>query len=1281
MTQKGGNRKPFLNFPTANPNLIIEPISADPKSSNFTTFNVIDQETGRPVATFRANDIVQMRNFMASLGRTGEGMFSKQSETSEIPVEATHGLWDVIHPSEDELVQRQQAFDQGIKKTEETEIAVRPVDAPPSYTETMEQLPLGFYFPTDMNLPVEQAAEMSYPGQAIPMYDPNATLPKAYRRSWHDTFRPPHGPPIFCPISIGYGAEVGLSNGQQALWDPIGKYYFFLDHLQKITFFEDPRPPIEPHPIVEKQNHSYGDRRREGTMPEVCRDLQVIQHTTRRALSKPHGFTLYACGVHGRRGQDGPPGSVGASGHSGFDGGGFGGCGGRGGDGLQGGSGSPGLRGEDATEASDVILNVWGDNKELNVSGTCEFVASLGGDKCEEVVFVNCRGGDGGHGGHGGRGGDGGRGGRGGHGASGSPGFSSASGPGGSGGPGGRGGDGGNGAPGGPGGRGGDGGHAGFGGRCLIQAQDPRVFMLFEVDCMCGASGKGGNGGQGGSGGAGGSGGHGGPGGRGGSGGSYRDSNGNLHHYSNGASGPSGSPGFRGRDGPSGSNASAGINGQPAPVGGILWVVSSGDGGIMCQSGTRYDANVTDLHIASGIDDGIFEPNERVIVSGILMVNDGGLALPSGAEAFIPSTQTIKFEPTRYTLPEVASGNTFVIPITYYGRIFDEPPPNKPGPFISKAEFIPRIELLGRPFERSFLKQTLVVQYPVKLAFMRCPENLGRGEVATLEIGIENISHMPYGNCPGSGGKVFLQVHFDQRILPVAAANIGMSLVPYTVTYDPNIRDSMYIQMNEIPPGGTVVVQITIQMESRAELFDRCLWQTDIYLRDKLIEYNFQKIRVSPFYAPSDPPADVLMVTGSVITRREFVFWQRILETLNVTVDFWDTDRYNGVSIDQVTNTRHQVTWEGRYGGRMILYPHTDLQKLWGIDIVRHFHGENFREGPARDLNSSMVLFMPSCPPQAPQDNPFFDRGDLIMIRHLCLVDPPLQLEENTYTGIHLFAPGTCFVSTHPFHSCEKGIIKRFEKEEPHHSYAVLGRQVNIQSISFLRYKYGSIDLRRCPLLRSSKFLYIDGCGGAKVSMSHDDRFLDTSTTLFPLASNFGQTYLATLFGLPLRCKLALLQPPGEETSPMVSVNLAFSLPNGVTLNKAELIVICMAHEIADEVLNCSGQTSRIDYVVEQISTSAGAYVANGETIIKGMELAKREVKLRKKRVNHQLLSQACQHVERGCQQVITALTQTGINHDNLLPLPRYNQLIDSQRFHFSHQHTTKEGRYNLTGQ
>ena len=222
---KHGSRNTVVNsFPAGNPNYRIVPLSNDPGNKEFLTLSLTAADTGQEMGRFRVDNIVQMRQFMASLGVGGKGLFTKRTEGNQVPVEATHGLWDVIHPSEDELSQRQQVFDDH-KKADESDKTAQHTDAPPTYEDTMHQLPLGFYFPegADTNQGVGTSQPPGYPGSTVPQYDPSATLPKANRRAFHDTFNPPHGPPTFYPVSIGYGPEIGLGPNQQALWDPIHK--------------------------------------------------------------------------------------------------------------------------------------------------------------------------------------------------------------------------------------------------------------------------------------------------------------------------------------------------------------------------------------------------------------------------------------------------------------------------------------------------------------------------------------------------------------------------------------------------------------------------------------------------------------------------------------------------------------------------------------------------------------------------------------------------------------------------------------------------------------------------------------------------------------------------------------------------------------------------------------------------------------------------------------------------------------------------------------------------
>ena len=1294
----GKQTKVLRDLPTAEPNVKIRSLSDNPDSKDFLGFQIINTKTGKELFRFRAKDIVECRKFMASLGDTGDGLFTQKTETDGVPIEATQGLWDVIHLSEDELqmFECQQIYEKHEikeKVKEETSLNSADVRVLPTYTEAVQQLPIGFYFPSDTGiiLSSEVNSEVKFLGQTMSKYDPSSSLPKAYRRPQHDNFRPPNGPPIFSPVSIGYGPEVGLEPGLQVLWNPNLKTYFFIDHIRKITFYNDPRPPPDPKPVVKKQDIVYGDGKFQpvGSMPvRICRDIDVIEATTHRAHSKPHGCILYAGGNHGKHGSPGQTGRAGNPGAAGYPGAYGGGQGGQGGNGDPGGHGGDGERGGDATAASDVNICISGDSYNLCVDGTSTFTANLGGPRAEEVLFITCRGGDGGNGGRGGDGGKGGEGGRGGNGGKGTRGQDGGTGPGGDGGPGGNGGNGGNGGQGGNGGKGGDGGHAGNGGRCVIQTTFPELFMLVEADCYTGTKGKAGNGGSAGKGGAPGDGGDGGKGGRGGAGGGYRDENG-THHFSDGNRGRRGFGGGLGSRGSNGTPGKHGADGNAANHGGILWILSSSNGDILYESSTRYDAQISGFDVASAVDDGIFEPNERILVTGCRVLNIGGLPIPSGTTAFMPSTKTIKFEPTRYELPsdQMLPNQSFVIPITYYGRIFDQPPPNVPGPFVSSAEFHPRVELLGRPFEKSFHCKKLVVQYPVKLAYLKSSENLGRGEVSMLEIGVQNISTMPYGDSPGSGGRVFLQIHLDARLIPVGSANVNTSSVPYTITFDPNVRDSLYIQLHDIPAGQTVNVQVTIQMESRAELFDRCLWQADLHLRDKMIEYNFDKIRVTPFYIPQDPTADVLMITDNAITRKEFVFWQKVLQILDLSVDFWDVVRYNGISVDQATNARHKTSWEGRYSGKLIFYPHCRLEFLWGSDIVRHFHGPEYQDGPLKDFNSSMVLFLQDSQLKQRQSDEFHDKGDLFVLRHLAGASTAIDLPGRGYGGRHLFQPGTCSASSEPHRKWEKKQMKKMEKEAPQQSPIVYTRTVDIKrGNSFLTYNYGEIDIRRVPLLRSCKFVVYDGAGGNLASMiSYDDLNVTPTSVEIPLASSYAQVFLMTMYGMSISKKINLLKPEQHQEKQQEdssTLKLSFTLPNGYRMSLPELIMITFAWEVADEVYSNSGDESeRMGEFAKGILESPALYAGNGRAIVRGLKLIQVEVRERKKKMKNAQVNRLVSSIDCQISQISCSLREQQVDTNNLKSLPSLKCLVDGSRVHYSHQHWVEDGRWNLPAQ
>ncbi len=1143
------------------------------------------------------------------------------------------------------------------------------MESPRNYVEALQLLPHEFYFPDDTMLKIKETyqSKLQLRGTRLPLYNPSIVLPGHSRKEQDDYFRSPVGPHIYYLMNIGYGAEVELpSDSIQEVWNPRTKSSFFLDHLKEQITSTNPRmlpqaksASIKMHEIV------YGDQQRQSFPHTIATRPTIIEQTAKRAHSKPHGCIIYACGVNGRAGAAGYNGTDGQTGIDGANAGFLttfllgGGNGKPGRPGQNGSVGGDGGRAVDGTRASDVVISLDGKPENLTVVGSSKFTCNLGGFLNEHVLLINCRGGNGGTGGCGGNGGHGGNGGSGGKGGDGN----NASNAGQNGGNGGNGGDGGDSGNGGSGGMGGDGGCAGQGGTCIVQSADSSLFMLVEIDCSSGTSGIGGKGGKAGEGGQGGTGGRGGRGGRGGSGGhgvEVTDRSGYRHTTTlPGIAGAPGQHGAMGRNGRNGLGGQKGRDGEPAIHGNVQWVhYSVHDSTIISKSDQRYEAEVIGYKVRSSNNDGIFEPNEQIIISELQILNSGGMPIPEGATVFFPKAKGVNFLPIKYMLPGgLAPTMKYIVPQTFKGRISDQPSPNNPGPFSSSVQFCSRIEILGRPFEKSFHFKKMEIQYPVKIVYSRSSESLERGEVSSINIGVKNISTLPYGKSVKSAcGSVILQLHFDRRIIPIGSAQVEIINVPYEVYNTTEIPDSTFIEIQEILPGSTVNVQVTIQMDIQAELFDKCMWQADLILRGKLIQYSQTNIRVSPTYIIQQPQADILFITSQSITRKQFTFWQALFKTLQVSVDYWDIDKHSGLSVDSRTNTEHPKTWKGRYSGSMILYPYCNLQNLQSIDLVKHFNGST--TAPA-ELNSSAVLFML-------QQNDH----NKALLKYLSTATN--SIPGITYGGKHMLKPD---LQKNPkiYSKYEKQMIKTLEKENPSQLPILAGRQLNVQSTGTFKYSYGSVNIRRIPLLHSAKFLVVAD-HSSSVDIGVDDPQLSLQSTNVPLASIFGQLFFSVLFGLNISAKMKLM-----KDGKYGDIGLRFSLPNGSIMFLPEITIVW---EIADEVYNFSGTSYRMQAFTNDVKGRNSEYLVNGTIVLRGLLLLKNELKKRKEKLRklcNSKTAQACSEIIQLCSQIEQLLTQSGISKKNLEPLPIIDILTDSSHFFLPHQLVQKDKKWDLT--
>ena len=1188
LSKRTGLQKILLSLHKTDPSIIVKalPVQDSHSNTSLTGFAIHDRDNPENILeTFYADDIVQQRNFIAALGGSGPGIFTNHPGN----IDKTAGNQNNDgnrRPSPQEFSNTSSCLDNGVMTYSSWLFSNKSSNVQlPTYDSLVQHLPDEFYQFGSSGI-IKHVNSYTSSGSVLPQYIPGSrNLAPAAIKMHSDSFLPPHGPAIVRLVSVGYGKEVGLSEGQQVLWDPSLDCYHLLDHSVKQVLSGEAQR-IQPTDSRDSRQEELICPRQPGAhllaSYEVCKERAAVETAANRAARKIQKFIMRGRGHNGVSGSTGKAGEGGLRGADGIIG-----VSNDGGDGEKGAIGMEGERGVDGRSGSsgaDLVIHVSGvpSKLQVNVNNSCSKFVRFGSEE-KGVVLVDCCGGDGGEGGCGGEGGPGGRGGDGGKGGDGG----SKGGHGGDGGPGERGGDGGN------------GGDAGSGGCCVVKTTDPSLLMLIELDCTAGVAGKGGSGGAGGKGGV-----------RGIGGGSgfvespadTKNSSGNRT-ADKGAKGKPGSTGSRGCPGREGNDGGSGQHG------GLLWVVEDPSGKVLHRSGFKYDVVVTSLSVSSPAGGISYEPNEAVLISSVVVKNCGGLPLPQGAEVSFPTNKTVRFESVTYELPAILPGESFTVPIQFHGRIFDQSSPNLPGSFSGQALVSPLVQLLGRPFASSFLK-TLEVSYPMKLTYALSKRNIGVGEEATLEVGIENLSSsLTFGRSQGSCGTVKVLLHLDSFLVPLGVScSANEKKSSCEVSYDSATPDSLWVDISELRPLEVASFGIAFEVASSAHLCDTSIWQADLFYRGKLVQYMSQEVRITPAYSlPASKPTlgDMLLVTSKNISAAEFNLWLRIFDILELNVDFWDSEwesdnlaahganegsgtsglfggQHLKVSASSVKSDCSSVF--AAYSGKTIVYPYCDLENISPQDIISHFDSS-----PTN--SSGLLLFLKSTIPESFEYHCYDHVDHTTVFRHLCRVEDRVKIEEKLNVGHHLVAPGTFVSADVSAEKFKKKMLKKLEKTYQPYAVAVFSRSSRIVQKSAIKYSYGSMDICKFPIRRSCNFQCVSGAGGTLAAMGIDDPFLTPKSEEFPLASKFGQVLLAVLASAPFETKLRIMKNTGKD-HPQASVKCY--LPGGRYLTVKELAAIAIAHDVADEILDCSSSISRMKLLKEDLSHNMLFYSRNG---------------------------------------------------------------------------------------
>lgn len=495
----------------------------------------------------------------------------------------------------------------------------------------------------------------------------------------------------------------------------------------------------------------------------------------------------------------------------------------------------------------------------------------------------------------GGRGGDGGDGGAGGPGAKGRRGsdatrYSS----GGNGGPGGDGGDGGDGS---------DGADGGDGGVIVVRVknEDTHLLMLLTKDVRGGDGGTAGDNGDGG---------YGGDGGDGGSSyswtetESYTDSNGNSQTRTTWHSNSGGSDGISGRRGRAGDaeleHGDAGSDGS--------FTIEVEEGQSVARYGSRYDLRLRGFVHRNENDDGIYEPEEKVLVSRIAIQNVGGMPTPAHHDIRIAVRDDGWIAPADMVLRlprSLAAGATHVFErggLELTLRMFR---PQASGAPLAAPETIhlhadlPSARRRFDDFETQLPEDTgrLVVRFPVEVSPLRSLFSLGPGEAARMQWSITNVSEKAFGEDSEIGRAV--AVHLVRAGGELSIDDIHL--------FDPtgarvSLEEGFRCPIPRLMPKQSVSFETTIAVSETAPPYASArlvvageLGHIADPKRIRPVQYQEITMRVGRPFDARD--ADILFVVNNRTIAPELASWEELAKSTGLTSAVWDAALEGGLSV------------------------------------------------------------------------------------------------------------------------------------------------------------------------------------------------------------------------------------------------------------------------------------------------------------------------------------------------------------------------------------------------
>jgi hypothetical protein len=641
------------------------------------------------------------------------------------------------------------------------------------------------------------------------------------------------------------------------------------------------------------------------------------------------------------------------------------------------------------------------------------------------------------------------------------------------------------------------------------------------------------------------------------------------------------------------------------------------------QSYYKFNLCVDTFTIRGELDDGIFEPGERVVIENIQVTNNGGLTLPAGSLLWFPNTSTFQSEKAIFSLPAISPNCTHVVPQAFYGNIPDIPEAQVIGRYQSQTTVLSHSELMYRKFNNAAIESTILVQYPVQIN-IEGPEHLVQGEKAIFRINIQNISRIPYGGT--TGYNVSWRLNVDPRLHVTGTdAQVIEGFVDY------------------IAPNTTFVHEFEATVNPNASMFELLPWAVDLFFKNKKVEIVQKSVRVTmSFQAMHDQNRDqfdVLFVTNKHIAQTESRLYMRIFDGLGLGVNFWDCEQYNGLSIDNTTNQRHPVSWIGQFQGKLIVFPlghSSEFPLAFPHDLLSHFIG---KISDPVDFDNGLLTIGAATPHVLP-----YLLGSIS--------GAPVESEHLSGSFV-LGVP-----SIEGFQKkCQDYVLKK-AKSKTTAIYGLDKVAYNVRDVpaknAFWKaisstYQLGTAEFKELPANCLTRLYNLSKQDSSPLYLSEDRYVSALETTQFPLASRFAITLFSVIRSLSIATKLKLAYSGGSLAAEEA---WTFIGKQGQVYTVSDLVCFALYCDISQELLHGikDGANTRVNRLIYEFNRKPD-YFSNIQLLKLITEL---QIRLKTVGSSIMVFSKTTQS-NKNCSKKLEELKQQMIKK---LGQPQYNQVL-----------------------